>query len=296
MSIDQGQNVAEVRDLANSLRQAADKVDQYGVQLAKLVDRSNWVGPAGAKFKQQWWPQHRSSLRRLAGDLRTFADQATKQADEQQRASDAGGVSGSSGGFASAASGASGAMGNWITHGDWNDLMDKTLFFGGKAVDLESFIKNFKSIKQLEGLGDLFKVADKASIGPLSVLSTGWDIKNLFNAVSQGSVDGSVRKGIDVGFDLVGTKVPQVALAKGAWDVGWQVGKGIDWFFGEHLGGHQAFSDSVVATHYGGTLTSAEADDYAHRYDGWSGFGHFVGDNVTETGNAAKGLWKKVFG
>jgi hypothetical protein len=119
---------------------------------------------------------------------------------------------------------------------------------------------------------------------------------NLFDHVAHGDVNASIRSGIDVGFDIGGLAVPQVGLAKAAWDVGWQVGKGIDWLVGEKLGGHQAFIDSVIHDQYGGSLSPSEADDLAHRYDGWSGFGNFAADSTRGTVNTATSLFKKVFG
>lgn len=288
MTIDQGMNIGEVRQLADDLARAADALSRHAAALDRLVAGSRWVGATGARFKNDWWPQHRRALLQTSADLNGYSQSARNNAAEQQTASQA--------------TGAGATAGGWVSPGasqreiDWHDLAGRSIFYGGKIVDLEAFIRDFKHIRQLKGFTDLFKKATPVKLGAMGAIGAGWDIYHLFDRVSKGSVDGSIRSGIDVGFDIGGLAFPQVGLAKGAWDVGWQVGKGIDWVIGDKLGGHQAFIDSVVIDRYGGSLSGSEAEDLAHRYDGPKGFGYYLGDNVRNASNAAKSLWKGVFG
>jgi pimeloyl-ACP methyl ester carboxylesterase len=96
-NIDAGMHIGEVEDLANVLRRAADDLVRYQSQLQRLVQSSKWEGPVAVRFKQQWWPGHRTRLGQLGNDLRGFAQSAANNAAEQRRASDAAGSSGSGG-------------------------------------------------------------------------------------------------------------------------------------------------------------------------------------------------------
>lgn len=278
MAIDKGMNIAEVRALGTTLQTTADKIDGQLRVLDQLVKRAAWSGPIATSFKIQWWPGHRAAMARMAAELREFSRSAQVNADEQNTASATAGVAGAGGSWAEGHAGIVGAI-------------DGTLFAG----ELYGFAGDFKNLAKIKGLQGLFRPAEKLAL-PLAILGTGWDAFKLFDAVSAGNLDSGIRSGIDVGLDIGSFVVPEVGLAVAAWDVGWEVGKGLDWIFGEQLGGHQAFIDSVIDDQYGGSLSLSEADDLAHRYDGWSGFGNYAFDGANATVDAAESLFKKVFG
>lgn len=278
MAIDKGMNIAEVRALATTLQTTADKIDAQLRLLDQLVKRAAWSGPVATTFKLQWWPGHRATMARMAAELREFSRTAHVNADEQNTASATAGVAGAEG---SSVDGHSGVVG----------AVDGALFAG----ELYGFAGDLKNLAKIKGLEALFRPAEKLAL-PFAILGTGWDAFKLFDAVAAGDADSGIRSGIDVGLDIGSLAVLEVGLAVAAWDVGWEVGKGIDWFFGEQLGGHQAFIDSVIDDQYGGSLSASEAEDLAHRYDGWSGFGNYAFDGANATVDAAESLFKKVFG
>ena len=85
--ITHGMNVEEVRRLGADLRMLGDRLDEMAKRLENGVGGVTWVGPDSARFKQQWWPQHRAHLQAVANDLRGFGDSAKNNADEQERTS-----------------------------------------------------------------------------------------------------------------------------------------------------------------------------------------------------------------
>jgi hypothetical protein len=288
-SLDHGMSTDEVEKFGHQLQDVyAAEIKRFVTQIEKLIGNSNgsWVGKDASDFRS-WWPAKRAKLTAIGDDLHGYGQSALNNAKEQRAASGEGQGSLSPGLFAypgGTANFGDGAISRWLN--DPKRFTDDVLFSGNKTQDIANFAKDFKDIEKLTGLKDLFKYTPKAGMSPVGYLGFGWDAAKLFKNVADGSVDGGFRSGIDVGFDIAGTAFPTVGLAKGAWDLGWQVGKGIDWVFGEKLGGHQAFIDSVMIDKYGSTnLTVAQADQLSHNYDGWSGFGHFVGDNVKNTGN-----------
>ena len=93
-NITHGMNVEEVRRLGADLRSLGDRLDEMAKRLDGCVSGATWTGPDSKKFKQDWWPKHRSNLQGIANDLRGFGDSAKNNADEQERTS--GGTGGSS--------------------------------------------------------------------------------------------------------------------------------------------------------------------------------------------------------
>lgn len=88
--VDAGMNVAEVEDLGHVLQRSADQLAQFVSALTKAVGGAGWQGADAQRFRQQWWPQHRSRLVELETELRGFGQSALNNATEQRRASDAG--------------------------------------------------------------------------------------------------------------------------------------------------------------------------------------------------------------
>lgn len=91
-------NVAEVRQLGEALRAAADKLAAKGHHIDRLATSAAWDGPAGQRFRANW-RRHRLALERAVIDLRGFGQAALNNASEQERTSSAGG-SGATGSWA----------------------------------------------------------------------------------------------------------------------------------------------------------------------------------------------------
>ena len=93
--ITSGMNVAEVRQLAHSMRQGADRLRAVVSTVDGRVNHSSWVGPQAERFRHEFWPARRSQILHAAAELQGLAQSAGNNADEQERAS-GGQVSGGS--------------------------------------------------------------------------------------------------------------------------------------------------------------------------------------------------------
>jgi surface antigen/uncharacterized protein YukE len=91
-NVSHGMNVQEVEALAATLARSADTMAQIANQLGSSVQRTTWAGPDATRFKNQWWPEHSNSLRRVSELLREFSNAARANLDDQRRVSDAGGL------------------------------------------------------------------------------------------------------------------------------------------------------------------------------------------------------------
>lgn len=87
-AVDAGMNIAEVEALGATLRQSADNLARYASMLDTLVRSAAWQGSTATKFKTQWWPQHRTRLSQIQGDIRGFGQSALNNATEQRKASE----------------------------------------------------------------------------------------------------------------------------------------------------------------------------------------------------------------
>ncbi len=90
MAIDAGMNIAEVEALALTLRKSADELAGFAAVLNRLVTTAAWQGPTAAKFKQQWWPQHRTRVGQIEANIRGFGQSAVNNASDQRKASEEG--------------------------------------------------------------------------------------------------------------------------------------------------------------------------------------------------------------
>jgi len=103
MTIDQGMNIDEVKALSEQLKAAAARLTQIGQVLQTRVGGTSWVGPDATKFKNDWWPGHRTRLQQLSTDLDGFGQSAANNAAEQEQAS---GLNSTVGGIGAAVIGA----------------------------------------------------------------------------------------------------------------------------------------------------------------------------------------------
>jgi hypothetical protein len=92
MTIDQGMNIAEVKALGETLKSIAGKLDGIAQQLNSKVGSTTWVGSDAVRFKNDWWPGHRTRLQQVRADLDGFGQSALNNASEQEKASSEGGV------------------------------------------------------------------------------------------------------------------------------------------------------------------------------------------------------------
>lgn len=108
-----GMNVAEVRHLADQLRQGAELLRGIISAVDGRVTHSSWDGEDADRFRDEWWPGHRQRLLEAADRIQGLAQSATNNADEQERVSgsDAGGRSAALGAPAGAGAAVAGALG-----------------------------------------------------------------------------------------------------------------------------------------------------------------------------------------
>lgn len=82
-----GMDVAQVRQLANQLRQSADQVRGLTTRLTGQLNSTIWQGPDHTRFLHEWNSVHVRSLSMVATSLTEAAGSASREADQQEQAS-----------------------------------------------------------------------------------------------------------------------------------------------------------------------------------------------------------------
>lgn len=91
-TINHGMNVDEVEALGRLLQTKGDQLRHLTGELESALARTEWDGPDAMAFKQQWWPNNRSSLQAVAEQVHGFGQSALNNASEQRSASGDAGV------------------------------------------------------------------------------------------------------------------------------------------------------------------------------------------------------------
>lgn len=86
-NISHGMNVQEVKDLGAKLKDISKQINDMVNLLHGKVNNTSWVGPDATKFKNDWWPQHRTHLQKMVQDLDGFGQSALNNASEQEKVS-----------------------------------------------------------------------------------------------------------------------------------------------------------------------------------------------------------------
>ena len=84
-----GMDIAGVRQLATQLDNSATQIDELQTKLTGTLGNTQWDGPDATAFRSEWNEQHSTNLRQLSERLRAVCTQARKNADEQERTSNA---------------------------------------------------------------------------------------------------------------------------------------------------------------------------------------------------------------
>lgn len=87
MAITHGMNTEEVRQLGAQLQDVSSQIESIMNQLNSKVGSTTWVGTDASMFKDQWWPEHRQHLQKVASDLHGFGQSAYNNAQAQEDAS-----------------------------------------------------------------------------------------------------------------------------------------------------------------------------------------------------------------
>lgn len=82
-----GMVIEEVRQTGGELKQISGEIQSLMNRLDSRVQNTSWEGADAARFKTEWWPQHRATLQRIVTDLEGLGQSALNNAQEQETAS-----------------------------------------------------------------------------------------------------------------------------------------------------------------------------------------------------------------
>lgn len=82
-----GQDVDQVKQLANQLNSKASDIDGLISQLRSAVTNVNWQGNDAKQFKSDWQSNHEPQLKKVADALRNASQSAKRNAAEQEQTS-----------------------------------------------------------------------------------------------------------------------------------------------------------------------------------------------------------------
>ncbi|MGN6609248.1 MAG: WXG100 family type VII secretion target [Jatrophihabitans sp.] len=262
------------------VRGLADQLDRLGDDLTNLIGRVNgsvnrlggtWHGNDFDQFAHTWHGRNAAAITRIVGELHQMATTARLNASEQEQASGVGDVAslgpGREGFSADQAwSFGSAAAGVGITLVQLGRLSKET---GIPLTQWEHGVLSHlddgsKLAKLGKGLGVMGVAVDFGEFGlALHDHASGWSLAG---------------HGLNTGIDTVGVFVPEVALAKGAWDVGTTIGTAIaNSPANQHVETHAV---AVGASHiHGDPYTDPKAaSDLVNRYKGVHGFFNAASD------------------
>ena len=78
-----GMDIEQVKSLGNLLQQKKGEIEQLVAQIEGSIGNTTWLGPDADRFRNDWWPQHRTSLRQIGEALHGFGQSAINNALEQ---------------------------------------------------------------------------------------------------------------------------------------------------------------------------------------------------------------------
>jgi hypothetical protein len=82
-----GADVDQMRALARTLNQAADRLEAASATVTGSLSSVPWRGPDAERYRSQWHGQSRATMRSVAGALRDAATTVERNAGDQEHAS-----------------------------------------------------------------------------------------------------------------------------------------------------------------------------------------------------------------
>ncbi len=82
-----GQDIEQVQALAKQLTAKASDIEGVISQLSSAVNGVQWMGPDAERFKSDWSGTHVPQLKQVVSALQSASQAASRNAQEQQRAS-----------------------------------------------------------------------------------------------------------------------------------------------------------------------------------------------------------------
>lgn len=84
-----GMDISQVQSLAQQFQSKAEEIETIMSTLTSALGGAQWVGPDRQRFESEWNGQYCSALRNVAEGLRSAAQTATQNAQQQEQASQA---------------------------------------------------------------------------------------------------------------------------------------------------------------------------------------------------------------
>ena len=125
-----GADVDQLRALARTLDQAADRMESTASSATGLLDRAAWRGPDADRYRSGWRSSSLPQVRNAVAALREAAATAKRNADAQEAASSADGGAASGGPVGGAGSTGGGAAGGGLL----DPFVDARDFLGSNAL------------------------------------------------------------------------------------------------------------------------------------------------------------------
>jgi len=274
------------------VEQQAAILDNHRSALTARLHQTPWHGQSADNFRRDWDGGYARTLAAAADSLRMAARVLKENANQQREASASGTGRSVAGGFGSgAAVGGPGLPTELaldaaaiLAYLDAHGLTVKRVGGGFVIVGGIKFLLdahhdlrglNIDSVRNLLSVSK--SVAKAAKIGPLDVLSTGWDAGQVGVDLSQDHYRAALWDTGTVGVDVASIAIPEV----GAFVLGADIGMYLDHQF--HISDHTSsyIQDQSLQRLYGtgaDGLTEQQATQFAHRYDGLGGAVNYVQD------------------
>lgn len=266
-----GADVDQLRTLARTLTQAADRLDGMTREVTVRLSSTPWTGPDAERHRSQWNGQSLGLARGVIGALRSAADVVERNATEQDHASEIGGqaTSRSDGGATSP----QGGSGNVVT-----DTLAKLLDVGAMANDFANL-----GAKGFTGLtGDVLSGA-----GVVTSLTT------LVEGISASDDPQTAGGVIGLAGAALGRANPALGIAASAAQM----------YGGLTLPTSEADYDGVFAagarSMFGKEIDQLSEDQQAalnNRYDGAWGVANMISDSMDSKMHSAGQFFGKLFG
>lgn len=82
-----GADTAQLKALGTKLQAGSSEIEKQKSLLTRALDSTDWMGPDADKFRNDWQGSHVADLNRVARALEEAGKQATKNAAQQEEAS-----------------------------------------------------------------------------------------------------------------------------------------------------------------------------------------------------------------
>jgi hypothetical protein len=256
--------------LAQLMAKAAASIDQIGSQLGARTHHAPWRSPQADHFRQQWNGVYYPALRAARDELTNASNQLATNARDQRAASDpSGGVTPNT---PTALLALATEYGLSTTAANAYTILRFAQDYGARLANLDTLSHIMATAGPPTGFLD-------KSFAIFGLVGVGVDGYGLVQAMANGSTSQELLKGTGVVIDGAGIVFPPVAVADAGWNIGWQAGLLLN--RETHISDHWANFALSGAPQENGQMTPAQANALATRYDGVSGFGHFMEDTGT---------------